>query len=301
MLNANRLNQTPLSALHAAEAVARHGTLSGAAAELGVTPGAISQRVARCEEALGLTLFERSVHGMAPTDGAGEVLRLLCEGFARLSAAVALTERDGDHRLTVSAAPIFAARWLIFRLADFGMAHPEIKVRIDSDVAMADPNRGDVDLAIRIGRGPYPDLRAERLFAHRFTPVCHADLAQRLQSPRDLARLPIICDTGAMFHWQDWLTPLGIDDLELQPSIEFSDASLCFEAALAGQGVFLSFEILAADALARGQIVAPFPSWGSVGMSYWLIAAQDRAPSLAMRKFQRWLHGELAKAGLETD
>lgn len=292
------LKTVPLNALRAAEAVGRLGSLRGAAEELGVTAGAVSQQVARCEAVLGRTLFDRRPGGMAPAEGAQEILRLLSEGFGRISAGVELARRDRAHILTVSVAPVFAARWLIWRLGDFSRLHPEIKVRLESEVALVDPNAGDIDFAIRVGPGGYHGVTYEKLLDHRFIPICNRQWAERIESPADLAHVPIIRDMRAMFSWNDWLRPEGYDESLLGDGPEFSEASLCLDAAMSGAGVFLAFEALCWDALERGQIVAPIPRWHGVDMAYWLVSARDRSLSDPQRLFRRWLKGVLAESGL---
>ena len=291
------LHDIPLNALRAAEAVARLGSLSKAGAALGVSPGAISQQVARAEAALGRALFERRPGGMVPLPGTDEIFAALRDGFARLGQAVEAARRDRSAVLTVSVAPIFAARWLIWRLPDFTRAHPEIQVRIDSSVGLIDFATSDVDLAVRIGPGDYPGVAAEKLFAQRVVPVCSADRAREIATPADLARQPIIRDSGAMFSWQHWLGPEGAE-VVLAGGPAFSEASLCLDAAMAGEGVFLAFETLCHDALSRGQITAPLPRWHPTGLAYWLLHAESRSLSNPARLFRRWLKGAIAQEGL---
>lgn len=294
------LRRTHLNGLRAVEAVARLGSLSAAAAELDVSPGAISQQVARCEASLGRTLFDRRPGGMVPVAGMQDVFRRLTEGFGHLAAAVDLTQRDRSQVLTVSVAPIFAARWLIWRLPDFTRAHPDLRVRIDSSVGLVDPNVGDVDFAIRIGRGGYPGVECEWLLDQLVSPVCSAAWAEKLQSPADLAHVPIIREPRAMFGWDTWLDPEGLPHDLPGDGPEFSEASLCLDAAMAGAGVFLAFETLCRDSLDRGQIVAPFRRFHPTGLSYWLISARDRSLSGPQRQFRTWLKTVLAASGLGT-
>ncbi|QDC11074.1 LysR family transcriptional regulator [Oceanicola sp. D3] len=291
------LNEIPLNALRAAEAVARLGSLSKAGAALGVSPGAVSQQVARAEAALGRALFERRPGGMTPLEGTEEIFANLAEGFARLTRAAEAARRDRAHVLTVSVAPIFAARFLIWRLADFTRAHPDIQVRIDSAVGLVDFAASDIDLAVRIGPGGYKGVACERLFDQRIVPVCSADMAAQVQSAADFSALPIIRDTSAMFGWNNWLQPEDAA-VALGGGPEFSDASLCFDAAMAGQGVFLAFEVLAHDPLARGQVVAPLPRWHKTQHAYWLLHAEGRSLSNPARLFRRWLKGAIAAEGL---
>lgn len=292
------LNRVHLSGLRAIEAVLRLGTLAQAAEELQVSVGAISQRVAKAEEALGVTLFLRGRSGMVPTAQGAAMTGLLSSGFGQLSAAVGEATRDHGTTLVVSVAPIFAARWLIWRLPRFAARHPEIRVRIDSVEGLVDPNTSDVDLCLRVGAGPYPDVRAEKLFSHRAMPVCSPEMAEKLKTPADLAHVPIIRDTNSTLPWSVWLAPEGLDETILGPGPEFSDGSLCFDAAMGGAGVFLAWETLDLKAMADGRVVAPFARRQDTGRYYWLVSARDRSPGAAHRYFVRWMKEELSADGI---
>ncbi|WP_373355145.1 LysR substrate-binding domain-containing protein [Pseudoroseicyclus sp. CXY001] len=298
----NPLNRIPLPALRAVEAVARLGSLAAAAGELGVTPGAVSQQVIRAEKVLGLQLFERRPAGMVTSARGAAVVAGLERGFAELSAAVARAERAEDA-LTISVAPVFAARWLIWRLPRFRALHPEIAVRLDASLGLADPNAGEVDICLRNGPGGYRGVTVERLWPQVIFPVCAPEMAARLQRIEDLARVPVIRETAGNFTWADWLGPAGAP--EVVPGGEvagegplYSDSMLCLDAAISGEGVFLSFETLAADALAMGRLTAPFRGRFVTANHYWLVTAAGARPTRAMRAFTGWLKAEVAEAGL---
>lgn len=295
------LSSIPLSGLQAAEVVARTGSLSAAAHELGITIGAVSQRIAKLEAVLGQALFERHVSGMIPTQTGAAMAGFLTAGFQQIQAGVAEATRDRRHSLIVSVAPIFASRWLVRRLAQFSKLHPDIAVRIEASVGLVDPNTTDVDLCLRVGEGPYPDVRAEKLMAQRIMPVCAPQVAERLSSPADLADVPIIYDVNAVFSWDTWLKAEGLSSDILKSGPEFSDGSLCFDAAMGGAGVFLAWETLDTEALRDGRIVAPFERRQPTGQYYWLVCAKDRAPSAAQSYFTRWLKAELAADGIALE
>jgi LysR family glycine cleavage system transcriptional activator len=292
------LDRVHLSGLRAVEAVGRLGSLARAAEELGVSIGAVSQRIAKAEAALDVVLFTRSRAGMTPTAAGAAMLGPLTAGFAQLSVAVGEATRDRRDTLVVSVAPIFAARWLVWRLPRFSARHPDVKVRIDSAVGLVDPNTSDVDLCLRIGTGPYPDVRTEKLFDHRVMPVCSPEMASRLAVPADLANVPIVRDTNTDVSWQTWLAPEGLSEDILGPGPEFSDGSLCFDAAASGAGVFLAWETLDLHALSSGRVVAPFDRREPTGQSYWLISAEGRSIGAAQRYFTRWMKEELAADGI---
>lgn len=287
------LNRLPLSGLRAIEAIARRGTLAAAAEELGVTPGALSQRLAKAEQALGRTLFLRSPRGLEPTDLLVEVLPRLTGGFRELSAAVSRLDHSRDCTLTISVAPLFASRWLVWRLHRFNARHPEISVRIDPSVALKDPDTSDVDLGIRVGRGPWPGVRAEWLLDQLVFPVCRPDIAARLATPADIPGVPVIRENAELYGWDAWLAPYGMAADDIGDGPTYADAGLCLDAAMTGQGVFLAWEMLAATPLEQGSLVVPFPDRRPTGAAYWLVSGKtsDRRPGA--RRFRAWLREEL--------
>ncbi len=295
------LNAVHLNGLRAVEAVGRLGTLRAAADELNVTVGAVSQQVQKAELQLGRILFERSRKGLTPTAQGADILAHLTRGLFELSTAVSIARQTAENTLTVSVAPVFAGKWLVWRLQEFNAAHPGIRIRVDATVERADPNTSDVDICIRIGRGPWPNVRADKLIDHRVFPVCSPEMANRLRTVDDLARVPIIRDPHAMFGWNVWLDPNGLNEDILDEGPVFSDASLCLDAAVAGQGVFLAWETLACDGLAAGRLVEPFPGRYPTGNSYWFITAHNTRPTANTRAFERWLRHELAESiGVEA-
>jgi LysR family glycine cleavage system transcriptional activator len=291
------LNRFHLNGLRAVEAAGRLGSLRAAADELGVTIGAVSQQILKAEEQFGRPVFERLPRGLRPTPFGQDVLKYLGAGFAEISAGLALADRRRDDVLTVSVAPVFASKWLVWRLQRFNALHPGIRIRIDADVALVDPNASDVDVCIRVGRGNWANVRAEKLIDQHVFPVCSPPLAERLREPRDLALVPIIREPTPMFGWDAWLGPNGLDESILGGGPVFSDASLCLDAAVAGQGVFLAWETLACDAMAFGRLAAPFPDRYATGISYWFVTSRSHAPTRAVAAFHDWLRVELAGLG----
>jgi DNA-binding transcriptional LysR family regulator len=141
-------------------------------------------------------------------------------------------------------------------------------------------------------------VATERLFAQIIFPVASPQVARRIASHDDLARVPVIIEPRAGISWQDWLQAKGHAGQRLGPGPEYSDPSLCLDAAISGLGVYLAFETLAVDALDRGSLVTPFAGRHATRNSYWLVSAADRRTSPAARAFAAWLRDEVAAAGL---
>jgi DNA-binding transcriptional LysR family regulator len=286
MKNLNRIN---IGGLRAVEAAARTGHLANAAAELGVTPGAVSQQIIKAEQIIGRKLFVRRPKGLEMTPICREMLPKLTLGMSELSRALDIAEGRDTGVLVVSTAPVFAAKWLVWRLSEFNARHPGIRVRIDASVGLVDPNASDVDVCIRVGRGEWAEVEATRLVDQRVFPVCNAKIAESLTNPEDLASVPIIRDQGEMFPWSVWLGPNGLKEDMLGSGPVFSDASLCVDAAIAGQGVFLGWDTLAVDAISSKRLVAPFPGRFRNGLAYWFVVGKGRRKKGSLEAFEKWL------------
>ncbi len=287
------LNAFHLTGLRAVEAVARCGSLQKAADELGVSISAVSQQVGRTEKQLGHAVFERSATGLRPTPFGREFAARLGAGFREISGALAMAEETNSNTLVVSVAPSFASKWLLPRLSRHFERYPDVLLRIDASTRLVDPDNSDVDIGIRLGRGNWPGVRAEKLLDLEILPVCSPRIAADLHEIADLSRSWEIADENAMFPWDPWFAAAGAPPVTLQPGARFSDPMLCLDSAVAGHGVLLAWHLLAADALADGRLVAPFPVCARIDLSYYFVTAASRRESPKVRAFKAWLREEV--------
>ncbi|RJG46052.1 LysR substrate-binding domain-containing protein [Mesorhizobium sp. DCY119] len=288
------LSGVHLNGLRAVEAVARCGSLIKAAEELGVSPSAVSQQINRTEKQLGRTLFERRPSGLVPTEFGAVFTARLSSGFRELAQAVALADDRTSNTLIVSMAPAIAARWLVPRLSRFFSRFPEILIRIDASTQIADLNRSDVDLGIRLGRGRWPGARAELLLPMEIFPVCSPHVARKLKAIPDLAKVWEIRDENSMISWQDWFNAAGVEPVMPIQGASFTDPILCLEAVIAGQGIMLAWQFLAADALADGRLVAPFGIAAPSGLGHYIVTGEDKRASRKVDCFRKWVHEEVS-------
>jgi DNA-binding transcriptional LysR family regulator len=282
-----------LSALRAVEAAGRLGSMAKAAEELGVTVGAVSQQVLKAEQRLGQPIFNRGPKGLEPTVLGQQLLAGLSRGFREISQALATAEARAEHVLTVTVAPVFAAKWLVPRLQHFHEAYPDLQLRIDASVGLVDFNASDVDVGVRVGAGPWPNVRADYLLDQSLFPLCSPALVAGIQGLDDLSRIPVIHDHGSPQNWDIWLAAYGRAGMPLCTGPTFSDASLCLDAAIAGQGIMIGWQTLAQDALRDGRLVSPFPRPIATGLSYWLVSSARERPSAKVKAFGKWLRTEL--------
>ena len=292
----------PLNALRAFEAAARHLNFSRAADELSVTPGAVSQQIQNLEDYVGAALFKRTPRGLLLTDSAQTALPALREAFDRLAeAASLLTAAVDGRRLTLTAAPSFAAKWLVPRLGRFEEAYPQVDVWLSADMDLVDFGTGEIDLAIRYGAGPYPALEAVRLMSETVIPVMSPELmaANPVNAPGDLARHVLLHDGSpdadeSCPDWLMWLAARGVKGFDANRGPRFNQSSLVIEAAVGGRGVALAKRALAQDDLDAGRLIVPMPIATSVDFAYYVVHPKAKGRLPQVKAFVGWLTAEAA-------
>jgi LysR family glycine cleavage system transcriptional activator len=296
----DRRRLPPLNALRAFEAAARHMNVSRAADELSVTPGAVSQQIQNLEEYIGAALFKRTPKGLLLTDGAQTALPALREAFDRLAeAASLLTAAEDGRRLTVSAAPSFAAKWLVPRLGRFEALHPEVDVWLSAGLELIDFTGGEVDLAIRYGAGRYPGLEVTRLLGETVSPVVSPKLLEEtpLHELSDLAGHILLHDGSpdaddSCPDWSMWLAARQVRGVDGARGPRFNQSSLVIEAAVNGRGVALAKRTLAQADLDAGRLVAPFNIATAVDFAYFIVHPKAKGRLSQVRAFVAWLAAE---------
>ncbi|MEM4985982.1 transcriptional regulator GcvA [Collimonas sp. H4R21] len=252
----------PLAALKAFEAAARHLSIKSAAAELSVTPTAVSHQIRRLEDSLGVAVFQRLPRQLRLTSAGSELYVALRDGFDLFAAAIGrIRLRDAARLLTITTTPAFAARWLLPRLGAFRNAHPEQDLRLHTSVEIAPLDGHTADIAIRYGLGSWPGLVAEKLFDDRIAPVCSPLL--KVKKPKDLLKHTLIhnewqASLRNASTWRAWAKRAKFSSLDSQGGIVFSDESHAISAAIAGQGVALLSTALIEPELQSGLLVQPF-------------------------------------------
>jgi len=295
-----------LSALRAFEAAARHLSLTNAARELHVTPGALSHQIRGLEELLGVKLFERRVRAIALTAAGKQLYPGLQIGFARIREAVESLQIAGQPDvLVVSTSPGLTSKWLAPRLYKFGAAYPDIDVRISSSLNNANFATDGIDLAVRnMGIAPVPDrtLETELLAEMSFVPVCSPRLLDKhgpVNNAQALARLPLIHDETLSARirvatWTDWFDAAGVKNVDLKRGLRFNSSDHALDAAGEGAGVLLAHDLLAYDDLRTGRLVIPVRLALAPGRAFHLVWPKGKNPGPAAAAFRSWIKDEVA-------
>ncbi len=282
-----RLNRLPpIHTLAAFESAARLGGFAQAAAELCITPSAVSHRIRQLETLLGEQLFDRSPTGVRLTPAGQRTLQGVREAFDKL-AQLFSTETQG-MQLTVGSPPTFARNLLIPRLPEFYQQWPDIDIQLAVAAPMQDkPERHDVD--IRFGKPPFDDRLSIKLFD---------DQLLVLAAPSYLSRRPLSCPTdlvqaellrSPLVPWQPWMVAAGLEPREPGRGASFTDLGFLLEAAASGLGVAICPGRLAQHWQENGQLVALFDVAVASESTYYALVNRAAAQRPEVEAFLDWL------------
>lgn len=286
----------PLNSLRLFEASARLLSFKNAAEELLLTPSAVSHGIQSLEEWLGASLFLRTTKGLVLSEAGRAYIPVVRQALELLASGSAkIVNAHSSGQLSISAAPTFGARWLLPRLHKFRELHPDIHIVIDTSHERAELSDAGVDLAIRMGRGNWQGVIADRLVAEEMVPVCAPSIYDRVRDLADIEHAPLIHVTSASEDWAVWATGTGRAAPDPAKGLRFDTIHMAFQAACQGLGVAIGRKPLVNAELAAGSLVEVWETVFS-NTSYWLVGAESRADDPRVFAFRSWILREAAMA-----
>jgi len=292
-------------ALKCFEACARTGTLSAAARELNVTPGAVSRQITALEERLGTHLMQRHHRGVT-VNARGRVLATkLSAAFAAIGEAVhEVSSEPEEATLTVNVYPTFAIQWLMPRLPAFYAIAPDVDIRIRPSLQDRPLDREEIDVALSIGAPSDKSLFSRYIFERRFTPVCSPATLERTGplEPAALEKLQIFYSDMHIQQWRMWGESVGMREPDLpEHGIRFENSSLAYQAARESFGFAIGQPTLLRNDLDTGRLIAPFPAVVRAPRPYALVCRKVDQNRPAVKRFMEWLIEEAARSVADED
>ena len=247
----------PLSFLQAFAKAAETLSFKGAADALHVSPSALTRRIQALEGQLGVALFRRLNPGLELTGEGARYLESVQRVLTEMRRAREALTPAMSAPLRISALQSFTEGWLVPHRGDFETRHPGIELEVTATLRYADFDHDPVDVAIRFGTGPWPNLHAEPLVDLTYFPVCSPvllDGEHALRAPADLAHHTLIRVAQVPEAWPDWLRSAGVGDLAARRFVTYDHLGIALSAAEAGHGVALCARFLCAPRLDSGRL-----------------------------------------------
>jgi LysR family glycine cleavage system transcriptional activator len=282
----------PLNALKAFETAARHLSFTKAAEELFVTQAAVSHQIKSLESYLSTKLFLRRNRTLLLTEEGQSYFMDLRDIFSNLQDATdRLLALGSKGAITVAAPPSFASQWLVSKISQFSILHPDIDVRIkavDLDDGFLDET---VDVAIYYGKGKWPRVESVKLHSEYLTPMCSPILLQKgkpLDSLEDLKHHLLLHDSSRS-AWKNWLKHFQVNGVNVNQGPMFSHTMLVLQAASLGQGIALSTSVLAKPEIEAGRLICPFEESFESKDAFYLVCHQGQSEVAKIQIFTDWM------------
>ncbi|WP_434694611.1 LysR substrate-binding domain-containing protein [Pseudomonas sp. Z1-14] len=281
---------TPLRAIACFDAVMRTGSVSVAASQLFVTPGAVGQQIRKLEGWLGTPLFVRSVRRLQPTAEALSYWEQVKPALRQLETANLAVRGLRDRQVRLSLPPAFAKSWFAKRMPLFTERYPEVQLHLSASTDTVDFNDAACDLAVRHFDGYANDVHAELLLPDEVRVYCSPAYRERLQL-HDLDCLPgaTLLYTTSHAHWSQWLSLVGMSPDNFSSSLKFDQSELAIDAARRDQGLVLTSPWLVEDDMEQGLLVPVVDAVLKTGKGYYLVQAKDVVLGEAAQLLRQWL------------
>ena len=286
-----------LQALACFEAAARHESYTRAAQELALTQSAVSRQIAGLEDYLGLTLFQRTRHGVTLTAGGSQYARQIAPRLQALERDTldAMSGQGAGGAVALAAIPTLATRWLIPRLPDFTRAHPDVVVHLETRTRPFMFADTDFDAALYSGTpaqmAHWAGTQALRLMPEEVVPVCSpALLGPRTHwPPASLAAQPLLQQSTRADAWRQWFEAAGVAAPAALAGPRYELFSMTAAAAAQGMGIALLPRLLIEAELARGELVIAHPQPLPAERHYYLVQPEGVNAKPAVQQFAQWL------------
>ena len=293
----------PLAQLRAFEAAARHLSFKNAAAELAVTPTAISHQIRLLEHYCGRSLFRRRPRPMVLTAAGAQLFPILRGGLDTFASAVsALRAESAPATLKVTATNAFSSRWLLPRLTLWQQKHPKIALEVIASDYVVDLHACEADVAVRYAKKAPTDLVAHRLFRDEYIAVCSPALLSKhgpIERAKDLKRYVLIDNAWsqsftAIPTWKGLMEKLRkldreIPDIADLAVLSFSEETHGIEAAISGQGIAICSDVLVARDIEAGRLQRVFPRVHLTGKSFFVVHLPQHRRRSALDAFRHWI------------
>lgn len=281
-----------LPALAAFESAARHQNFAHAAEELHLTASAVSHHVRKLEARMGLALFQRHARGVSLTAEGRQLADAAGSAICDIDSVVhdLRSRRDDRQLVRLTTLHSLTSSWITPRLPSFAAAYPDIRLHIDTEIALTRFDDGGPDLGIRHGPGHWPGLVARRLMGETMFPVAAPTLpgVDRIRSANDIVDLPLIADNTRQ-GWHDWFRHADCHGARVDARYVFSDSTDVLEAAAQGLGVGLARQRIVAPWLKAGRL-RQLPGPELMGrFAYYVVHPAHRRLRPAAQIFIDWL------------
>lgn len=233
--------QTPIRGLRAFCIASKCLSFKHAAAQLYLTPSAVSHQIKQLEEQLGTTLFTRGTRTIELTSAGKQFYHSIHPIINQLESTIAqFTNQQQNQTIVISLPEFFASELFIPQLTDWSEENPDIDLQLETIKAGASASNA-ADLSIVLSNSKPPGVISHELLPIRYVAACNKKLYKKLNGTGfdALKTTPLILHSARPWSWHQWANNIDIDDFAPKQIIQFDSMFGVARAAQQGMGIAL--------------------------------------------------------------
>jgi len=236
------------------EAAARQGSFTHAAEELGMQQPSVSAAIKHLEESLGTRLFDRGHRRITLTNAGLRFYADVSQALRSIeSSAEAIHQIGQADTVTLSSSSAFSYYWMMPKLPALRQLHPDIDLRLQISTIDPDLDAENIDIAVRLGDGNWPECHSEKIADEVIFPVASPIV---MRSARNLRSIPNLLHER-LIHleepvrirptWTQWFAHHGIENVNISDGMRLNDYALVLQAAQTGEGFAFGWQHIVHD------------------------------------------------------
>jgi len=288
--------QTPIRGLRSFCVAAKCLSFKHAAAQLFLTPSAVSHQIKQLESQLDLTLFKRGTRSIELTSAGKQFYQSIQPIIHQLESTISeFTNTQENKTIVISLPEFFASELFIPQLSEWSEQNPDINLQLETVKSGSEPSQ-IADLSIVLANGKPNASIVQELFPIRYAPACNKKLYKKLKNSgfKALQNTPLILHRARPWSWHQWADNVGVDDFDPKQIIQFDSMFGVVRAAQQGMGIALVPLPMSKTWFSEELLVKLFDEELNTNDRYYLIQHENMESKVELTVFADWVKNTFA-------
>ncbi|MBA6223095.1 MULTISPECIES: LysR family transcriptional regulator [unclassified Colwellia] len=283
--------QTPIRGLRSFCVASKCLSFKHAAAQLFLTPSAVSHQIKQLETQLGIVLFNRGTRTIELTSAGKQFYQSIQPLINQLESTIdEFTQKQQNQTIVISLPEFFASELFIPRLSEWSQNNPTINLQLETVKSGSEPSRS-ADLSIVLANGKPNAKIVQELFPIRYAPACNKKLYKKLKNTgfSALKTTPLLLHRSRPWSWHQWADKNNVDDFDPKQIIQFDSMYAVVRAAQQGMGIALVPLPMSKAWFSEQLLVKLFDEELNTNDKYYLIQHENMDNNTKLKLFAQWV------------
>lgn len=283
--------QTPIRGLRSFCVASKCLSFKHAAAQLFLTPSAVSHQIKQLETQLGIVLFNRGIRTIELTNAGKQFYQSIQPLINQLESTIdEFTQKQQNQTIVISLPEFFASELFIPRLSEWSQNNPTINLQLETVKSGSEPSRS-ADLSIVLANGKPNAKIVQELFPIRYAPACNKKLYKKLKNTgfSALKTTPLLLHRSRPWSWHQWADKNNVDDFDPKQIIQFDSMYAVVRAAQQGMGIALVPLPMSKAWFSEQLLVKLFDEELNTNDKYYLIQHENMDNNTKLKLFAQWV------------